>query len=196
MAEKNKEIWLKPWLQKLYPCGEVPLLLELGCGLGWDTLFLHESNYPCISSDISRYSLQKCGECAPGSMLLQFDLRQGLPFAEQQFPLIIASLCLHYFEWDMTARILKDIGRCLQDEGTLLCRLNSTKDFNYGASGHPQISPNFYQVGQRTKRFFNREDLDRLFLPDWEYEFILEKPFLLFGKTKMLWELVLHKRRE
>jgi len=45
----------------------------------------------------------------------------------------------------------------------LLARFNSMSDKNYGVVGHKEISPNFYQVKDMSKRFFDDEAVGELF---------------------------------
>ena len=69
---------------------------------------------------------------------------------------VIASLSLHYFPWPETEALIERIRQLLVPSGVLLCRLNSTNDHHFGASGHPRIDDDYYLVDGEPKRFFDR----------------------------------------
>jgi len=77
--------------------------------------------------------------------------------------------------------------------GVFLCRLNSTEDHNYGASGHPEIEPGYYIVDGSPKRFFDEGALDRLFTSGWlelsRQHVVTDK----YESPKALWEIVLER---
>jgi hypothetical protein len=75
-----------------------------------------------------------------------------------------------------------------------LCRLNSTGDVNHGAVGYPEISPHYYQVKERRKRFFDRPAVDALFGPEWRRLSVKEHTIQRFQKPKVVWEVVLEKK--
>ena len=85
------------------------------------------------------------------------------PWPVERAGVIVASLSLHYFPWEETIALADRIHRTLQPNGLLLCRLNSTNDDHYGASGHPAIAENLYLVDGEPKRFFDDASVDRLF---------------------------------
>jgi len=82
----------------------------------------------------------------------------------------------------------------LRPGGVLLCRLNSTNDHNYGASGHPAIEENFYSVHGKPKRFFNRQSVQELFSLGWR---MLSAEELIIHKypphAKAVWEVILER---
>jgi SAM-dependent methyltransferase len=104
---------------------------------------------------------------------------------------VVASLCLHYFPWSTTQQSVRELRRILTPGGLLIVRVNSTKDTNYGAEGHPSIGPNFYRVQGRTKRFFDKPSLEALFA-DWRIDAITERPIMRYEKPKWIWELCLY----
>jgi hypothetical protein len=75
----------------------------------------------------------------------------------------------------------------------LLCRLNSTNDFHYGASGHPQIAENYYSVNGEPKRFFDRETVIALFSSGWQILAVEEKIISKYLHPKSVWEIVLER---
>ncbi len=106
----------------------------------------------------------------------------------------MASLCLHYFEWDRTAQALAGIRRILSGGGLVAVRVNSTRDVNHGAVGHPEISPLLYDVDGIPKRFFDRESIDRLFTEDWEMTSVKEMTIHRWELPKVVWEVFAVKR--
>jgi hypothetical protein len=100
---------------------------------------------------------------------------------------------LHYFAWLETVALVSRIRDALRSGGLLLCRVNSTKDHNHGASGHPQIEPNFYMVSGERKRFFDEKSVLELFAAGWRRlsveHFVTHK----YAMPKALWEVVLER---
>jgi SAM-dependent methyltransferase len=188
------DLWLARWLPLIRTQAPVPAVLELGSGPGGDSGYLVEqgvTNLAC--TDVSPKALARCARAAPGALTVCHDLREPLPFAERRFDVVIASLCLHYFAWDKTGTILRDIACCLKPGGVLLCRLNSTRDVHYGAVGHEQVGRNYYLVDGFPKRFFDRESIDALIAEDWERISIEELSIDRYDKPKIVWEVILRK---
>lgn len=107
--------------------------------------------------------------------------------------MVIASLSLHYFPWTETVGIVNRIHEALRPGGLLLCRLNSTEDRNFGATGHPEIEPNFFLVNGEPKRFFDAQSVAALFAKGWKrlsQEHFITRKYL---KSKALWEVVLER---
>jgi SAM-dependent methyltransferase len=181
--------WLDKWLPLIREKSAHGPVLELGCGYGRDTVDLLAAGCQVIAADISRENLTECATCVPEARLVQLDLGQSLPFADHGLPVSVASLSLHYFSWEVTLQIASELRRCLTDGGLLLARFNSTNDLHHGAASPSEIEPNFYQVGSRTKRFFDENSV-RLFLQDWEIQFLEENVIHRYQKPKSVWEAV------
>ena len=105
---------------------------------------------------------------------------------------VLASLALHYFPWIETERLVRRIADALDADGILVCRVNATDDFGYGASGHPEIEPNFYLVDGRAKRFFDVPSLDRLFA-GWQILDREHQTIDRYSAPKAVWEIVLSR---
>jgi SAM-dependent methyltransferase len=164
-------------------------ILELGCGGGRDTVHLAAMGR-VVAVDIGRTRLLSCRERVPHTALVRCDLSRRLPFGADRFPVVVASLCLHYFPWATTRRLVAEIRRVLTPEGLLIVRVNSTRDTNYGAVGYPAIGPNFYLVEGNPKRFFDRPSLLTLFA-DWHIDAIAERPIARYAQRKWVWTLSL-----
>lgn len=138
-------------------------ILDLGCGIGADTLYLLERGYKVLSCDFSNEALESIKENIPNSRTLYLDMRNVFPFGDNTYSLIIADLSLHYFDNETTIHIMREIKRVLTNNGILLARVASVNDFNFGAGVGELLEKNYYFEGDYTKRFFDIEDVNKYF---------------------------------
>lgn len=99
---------------------ETKKILDLGCGIGADTLYLLERGYNVLSCDFSVEALKSIENNIPNSKTLYLDMMKKFPIADKKYSLIIADLSLHYFNNETTIHIMKEIKRILKDGGVLL----------------------------------------------------------------------------
>lgn len=191
-----KDAWLERWAALIAAQAPSPRILELGCGEGRDTAWLAQQGYGgMIAVDICAESLAQCAQRVPAATILRHDLRHPLPLADGSVDITLASLSLHYFEWNTTQEIVTGIRRCLKENGLLLCRLNSTRDVHHGAVGHPEIGPHYYLVDGHPKRFFDETDMRALFAEGWEMLALEETVIDRYEMPKTVWEVVLRRRQ-
>lgn len=187
--------WLEPWLPNLQSAAAQQFVLELGCDTGQDTLWLASHSFRVVATDISGDALNACAALVPAAQRVRHDLSKPMPFANATFGAVIASLCLHYFDWTTTVGAVAEIRRCLAFPGLLLCRVNSVNDHLHGAGEGEEIEPGFYRQQARyaaTKRFFSSADLDRLFPPtEWRELSRREVTIQRYAQPKVTWELAL-----
>lgn len=174
-AKKEDYRWLYKWAAHL----NEKHVLELGCGAGLDTAELQKYAKSVVATDLASNE---------STSTVQLDHSKPLPFKDNAFDIVVASLCLHYFSWDITTSILSDISRILRAKGLLICRLNSIHDYNYGARGYPEIEPNLYLVDGEAKRFFDLKDIERLFAPRWQLVELRESSIDRYNVPKCVWE--------
>ena len=106
----------------------------------------------------------------PKADVSQVDIRQGLPWQDDVFDLVLTSLSLHYFAWQTTRAIMDEIVRVLAPDGVLVGRVNSTLDIHHGAGQGTVLEPGLYHrddPAKPLKRFFTESDVRRL-LDEWE----------------------------
>lgn len=193
-AQVDTDLWLQRWLPKLFELGEAPALLELGCGEGRDTQFLLGQGFSNLTAfDRSAEAVSRCQQHSAALKCFVHDLREPFPCGSASFDGVLASLCLHYFAWDTTEAIVSEIARVLKPGGLLLCRVNSTHDVHYGAVGYPEIAPHLYEYRGRTKRFFDQQEVEKLFLHGWSCISLEEKQIDRYQHPKVVWEIVLRK---
>ena len=154
--------------------------MDLGCGYGNDTLYLHEKGYTVISCDLSGEALKRLRNIIDRPMTLQFDMLSGLPFDDGAAKIIIADHSLHYFYRQDTKR------------GYLLCRVNSVRDKEHGEGEGRQLEEDYYEIRGRQKRFFSRGHLEELF-KDCCITHIDKYSLSRFGQEKLLWEAAVRK---
>lgn len=138
-------------------------ILDLGCGIGADTLYLIEKGFNVLSCDFSNEALKSIRENIPNSKTRYLDMQETFLFENESYSLIIADLSLHYFDNEITIHIMNEIKRILKNNGVLLARVASVNDFNFGAGIGEQLEKNFYFEGDYTKRFFDQEDVNKYF---------------------------------
>jgi len=181
------DLWLEPFLAELAQSKDTPVI-DLGCGAGNDTLYLTERGFSVIACDLSPEALKRVKEIAPAADTRLVDLLDPLPFASGSAHAVIADLSLHYFGWVDTERIASEIRRVLNPSGMLLCRVNSTKDVEYGAGRGTLLEPNYYEWDGKRKRFFDRPALELLFR-DWDIMLVNEQTMNRYDKPKVVWTL-------
>ena len=165
-------------------------VIELGCGIGDDTSFLSGTGHTVISCDIDGDRIAIVKEKCPGVTALEHDLRDPFPFGTASADIVVASLCLHFFEEPVLRGILAEIRRVLKKGGTLLCRLNSEKGFKPGVAGETELAPGLYMTGGGLKQFYN-EDRIRAAFSDWDILSIEEYETAKFSKQVILFEIVM-----
>jgi SAM-dependent methyltransferase len=185
--------WLERWLPLVVERAGAAPVLELGCGHGDDSAVLAQAGVDLVALDISRDDVEAARMRAPKSRFLVQDVREPFPLAAGSAGVVVASLSLHYFPFAQTQQLVERIRATLLSGGLLLCRLNSSNDHNYGASGHAEIERHYYSVKGQGKYFFDRGDIDRLFATGWRRLGCEERVTHKYGKPKSLWEVVLQK---
>ena len=186
----SQDAWLQRWLPLLRERTGERCVLELGCGKGRDTAVLRAAGLRVVAIDHSPSALAEARRAAPSATFVASDLRAPLPIDPDDVGAIVASLSLHYFDWQTTCQIVGRLQACLAADGLLLCRVNSTRDVHHGATGHPAIEPGYFRVGDATKRFFDRTTLLTLFAEGWHITALEEQTIDRYEQPKIVWELV------
>ena len=154
------DLWLDEYIDLFDEDKEI---LDLGCGIGADTLYLLEKGYKVLSTDFSNEALQSIKNNIPNSKTMYLDMRDNFPFEENSYSIIVADLSLHYFDNETKIHIMNEIKRILSNNGILLARVASVNDFNFGAGEGEELEKNYYFEGAYTKRFFDLEDVNKYF---------------------------------
>lgn len=178
--------WLRKYQTQL--CGKT--VLEIGCGEGDDTKYLAKNSGSVIAIDRDINRLKEFNSTFANVVIQQVDITNGIFFSENQFSAVVASLSLHYFSRVQTEKIIDGIQYCLARNGTLIVRVNSTKDSNYGAVGYPQIESDIFNVDGQLKRFFTKDNVLDYFSKNWQVDHLEEKTIDRYQKPKVVWEFI------
>jgi SAM-dependent methyltransferase len=182
-----------PWLERWLPLlrrSPARAVLELGCGRGRDTATLVDAGCVVVAADRDIDALRECHARVPAARRVQLDLgAPPLPFASARFSVVVASLSLHYFRWDMTLDLAGEIARCLAPSGALIVRLNSSEDVHHGAAAPDEIEPGLKLVEGAAKRFFDRGAVEAM-LHGWRIEFLEHSTIDRYDRPKTVWEAV------
>lgn len=129
-------------------------LLDLGAGVGQDSVYFAERGYTVTATDltvdklIGNAALQQQKTLAA---VKRVDLREPLPFANNSFNIVYAHLSLHYFTNEQTQAIFAEIYRVLKPGGTFAFFTNSTSDPEYGTG--TELEPDYFEVEGVVKRY-------------------------------------------
>lgn len=191
VKKPSYDLWLNRYTNILEKCKDEEII-DLGAGIGADTLYLSEKGYKVISCDYSEEALKILKESIPEAKTVQMDISKILPFENESICIIIADLSLHYFDDETTKNIVKEIRRVLKSNGCLIGRVNSIDDFNFGAGCGREIEKNFYFTEAGYKRFFTEEDI-HFYFSDFKVEVCEENSVLKYGNEKKAIEFMVTK---
>ena len=181
--------WLEKYLKLINKDSN---LLELGCGFGLNSELLIKNGFNVTSTDISKSALIKFKDRVPEAQISYLNLENPLEYTDESFGCVIADLCLHYFDENITKRIFSEINRVLLPKGILLFRVNSHEDINHGAGQGEEIEEGFYKHNGHYKRFFT-ERMIKNFTQNWKIQNINNYELHRYEKPKIVYEICIRK---
>ncbi|WP_442601832.1 class I SAM-dependent methyltransferase [Paenibacillus sp. KN14-4R] len=185
------------WLDKYdeYLNKDSGRIVDLGCGIGNNALYLFEKGILAEACDISEEALKKLTEIIPRINTICLDMTEGLPFENDSIRVLIADLSLHYFDEDTTFKVISEIHRVLRLDGLLLCRLNSINEIIN--KGEVSKSKERYLLENEGiyRRFFDRHEINRFFNENiWTLIHAEEYELDRYKNKKILWEIAMKPR--
>jgi len=171
--------WLDEYIPLLSKCQKI---VDLGCGLGVNTLHLHSLGIETIACDFSQSALDGLKRHIPHPSVLCFDMTRGLPFLPESVDVVLADLSLHYFSDAATKQIVDEIKRILLPKGLLLCRVNAFED-GFDPSSFEMIETDYFLINGCTKRFFTAQTLQGYFT-NWKIIKVEEQKTQKYGFMK------------
>mgnify|MGYP003584506142 FL=1 len=187
------DTWLDRWTHLIAERAGDAHILEIGCGHGDDTVALVNAGLNVFAFDLSSASIAVAKLRAPAARIECRDTRDPFPEEASSLGVVVASLSLHYFPWAETQSIVERIRQVLRPGGVLLCRLNSTRDSNFGAGVGPRLEENYHLVDGQPKRFFDEEAVSRLFQDGWRRISLEHMTTRKYLRRKALWEVVVER---
>ena len=146
----------------LMPTKQGTRVLDLGCGLGNNTLYFCERGYDVLAADFSAVALESIRSTIPQAKTMFLDLTKSFPIDDNSFDIIVADYSLHYFAEQKTQEIMSEIKRVLKKQGILLARVRAIDRASIGMK-YVQIANNYYFTGKYNVRFFTAEEARKYF---------------------------------
>jgi len=178
--------WLSPYLVDI-PLGDP--IIELGCGFGYLSGLLFAKGYNVLATDISPVALDALAKRVSGIRTRLVDIQAPLPFCDDSFRVVIADLCLHYFERQTTYSILEEVARILRPDGILCARVNSMQDYNYGAGVGRRIEQGFFEQDGHFKRYFDKLMVKDIFCM-WAIVSLANYDIFQYDQPKNVFEII------
>lgn len=169
-------------------------IIELGCGRAYTSLYLLNNGFSDVTAcDFSTEVINILNTEHKELNTSVFDISEKLPFKDDEINVIIADLCLHYFDFGKTKEILNEIYRVLKSGGYLIGRVNSANDKYHIPVNAKVLEKNFYYDGEIYKKFFEEDDFKELF-ENFKILSLEEKHMDRYEKPKTLWEFCIKKQ--
>lgn len=188
---KNDEYWKKHINKKLeddiwirnyreYFSGEGKCL-DLGCGIGQYTKELMSYGYEVTSADISNIALEKVKEF--NDNIVKVDMKEELPFSENEFDLVFANLSIHYFSDEDTKKLMLEIKRILKEEGLFIGSVNGIQGYEKIKDTAVELEKYYWFNKNKYVRLFDKDDLEK-YLDVFDVLNIEEKETVRFNHKK------------
>lgn len=188
---KNDEYWKKHINKKLeddiwirnyreYFSGESKCL-DLGCGIGQYTKELMSYGYEVTSADISNIALEKVKEF--NDNIVKVDMKEELPFSENEFDLVFANLSIHYFSDEDTKKLMLEIKRILKEEGLFIGSVNGIQGYEKIKDTAVELEKHYWFNKNKYVRLFDKDDLEK-YLDVFDVLNIEEKETVRFNHKK------------
>ncbi len=157
----QEELWIERHLH-FFDQKKAERVLDLGCGRGMLSAYLHLRGHRVEAADFSREALELLRSEKPDIPRACFDMSAGLPYADESFGVVLSGLSTHYFPRDRTLALYADIRRVLLPGGCFVLRVNSLTEFQKRneTSSFEEIEQDFYRCGDGgNRRYFSVDSL-------------------------------------
>lgn len=146
------------------PLSDKSIILELGCGLGKDTIEFLKLGFKVIAVDFSINALNITKKALieyfnNGKLsLLHQDLNYEFPsFSENSIDLVYSHLGLHYFTEARTQKIFTEIHKVLKPQSKLAFAVKTISDPLYGKGN--LIETNMFDYKGHIRHFYSKKQL-------------------------------------
>jgi len=191
--------WAMQWLPVLESTGSHKVL-DLGCGVGADSLALAQHGLEVVGLDYSHEAIAKAEaqiqELSFPIRFLQADMANPLPFPDQDFDAVMSNVAFHSFPDQLLRSILGEIRRVLRQDGLVLLHVNSLEDMRYRPKDRAQeIEPDYYRESDGQTMHFFSEAYCRDLFPMWNLIDLTHLHYPPQGQwiDKCVWRVVAQK---
>lgn len=174
----EEDIWIEEYREYFNSKGKC---LDLGCGIGQYSKQLIKYGYDVISSDISDIALNKVKEF--NKNVIKLDMRNKLPFSDNEFDIVFANLSIHYFLDKDTKKLLLEIKRILKDNGLFIGSVNGIQGLKVIENDAKEIEYHFYKCKDKLIRLFDVNDIKK-YLSNFDIIKIDERETIRFEHKK------------
>ena len=166
-------------------------ILELGCGVGNDSITFANAGHEILATDLSEIAVRQNKERFGEVSNLHFellDMNQPFQLEAKTFDVVYARLSLHYFQDTITKRIFDDIHSVLKPGGLLCFMCKSTNDVLYGKG--EIIEVDMFENEGHVRHFFSKVYAKECLGDKFKIVELEEKTELLYGKTSSFIEVI------
>lgn len=151
--------------------------LDIGCGIGQFSKQLIKYGYDVIS-DIALNKVKGFNE-----NIVKLDMRDKLPFQDNEFDLVFANLSIHYFSDEDTKKLMLEIKRILKEDGLFIGSVNGIEVLKVIGNEIKEIEYHFYEYKDKLIRLFDINDIKK-YLADFNIIKIDERETIRFKHKK------------
>lgn len=174
----EEDLWIEEYKTYLNSTGKC---LDLGCGIGQYSKQLIKYGYDVISADISDIALNKVKDF--NENVVKLDMRDKLPFQDNEFDLVFANLSIHYFSDEDTRKLMLEIKRILKEDGLFIGSVNGIEGLKVIGNEIKEIEYHFYEYKDKLIRLFDINDIKK-YLADFNIIKIDERETIRFKHKK------------
>lgn len=174
----EEDLWIEEYRIYLNSTGKC---LDLGCGIGQYSKQLIKYGYDVISADISDIALNKVKDF--NENVVKLDMRDKLPFQDNEFDLVFANLSIHYFSDEDTRKLMLEIKRILKEDGLFIGSVNGIEGLKVIGNETKEIEYHFYEYKDKLIRLFDISDIKK-YLADFNIIKIDERETIRFKHKK------------
>lgn len=154
--EIEEDIWIREYKEYFNRKGKC---LDLGCGIGQYSKELMSYGYEVTSSDISDIALEKVKEF--NRNVIKLDMKEKLPFCDNEFDLVFANLSTHYFSDKDTKKLMLEIKRILKKDGLFIGSVNGLEGYEKIKDTAIEVEKHYWFNKNKYIRLFDKEDLKK-----------------------------------
>lgn len=152
----EEDLWIEEYKIYLDSKGKC---LDLGCGIGQFSKQLIKYGYDVVSADISDIALNKVKGF--NENVVKLDMRDKLPFQDNEFDLVFANLSIHYFSDEDTRKLMLEIKRILKEDGLFIGSVNGIVGLKVIGNEAKEIEYHFYEYKDKLIRLFDINDVKK-----------------------------------